>query len=282
MARPVDIIGHRGARGLFPENTIEGFRQAIALGVRYFELDTGVTADGVAVVHHDPHLNPNLARDAQGAWIEEPPPAIHDLTFQALRTYDVGRIRPGTVYRMLYRQQKGMDGARIPTLEDVLRACPDARFIVELKTDPSRPHVTVPPETMAEIVLSAIDAADAADRVIVESFDWRGPRHIRRIRPSMPLAWLTRDASSADIELWRGAASVKASCPAAIAAEGGGIWAPAWETLTHAAVQEAHQLGSPVVPWTVNRRLSMRRLIDWGVDGLITDRPDRALLEVRR
>lgn len=281
MTRPVDIVGHRGARGLFPENTIEGFRQALALGVRWFELDVGVTADGVAVVHHDLRLNPAIARDAQGRWIGGAGPAIRDLTFDALQVYDVGRIRPWTRYRLLHRHQKSLDGARIPRLDDVLRQCPEARFIVELKTDPRFPEATVSPELMAETALAAIDAAGAGDRVVVESFDWRGPRHLRRIRPSLPLAWLTRDGAAWDAALWRGGGADTGSAPAAIAAEGGGIWAPGWESLSRAGVAAAHRLGVRVVPWTVNRRQAMRRLIAWGVDGLITDRPDLAMREVQ-
>lgn len=286
MTRHVDIIGHRGARGLFPENTLEGFQLALALGVRWFELDVGVTADGVVVVHHDLALNPAIARDASGRWIEGTPPAIHALTFDASRTYDVGRIRPGTSYGLLYLHQKGQDDVRIPTFESVLRLSAEAHFIVELKTDPRHPGETVSPEAMAAAVLAVIDAVGAADRVVIESFDWRGPQYIRRIRPAMPLAWLTRDETVRDAALWWGDVPRWTSIPAAVAAQGGQmgghIWAPAWDSLTKVQVAEAHELGLRVVPWTVNRRTAMRRLIGWGVDGLITDRPDAAIEETRR
>ena len=86
LTRPVAVIGHRGARGLFPENTIEGFRAAHALGVRWFELDVGMTADGAVVVSHDLALNPAITRDAAGRWIDAPGPPIHGLTLAALRT----------------------------------------------------------------------------------------------------------------------------------------------------------------------------------------------------
>ena len=183
MMRRVEVIGHRGARGLFPENTIEGFRRCLDLGVRSFELDVGMTADGVVVVSHDPALNPAITRDAAGQWLSGPGPLIHDLTFDALRSYDVGRIRPVSEYRMRHRMQKGQDGARIPTLRDVLLLSADATFIVELKTDPRYPGTTAEPAALAEAVLMVVDAAAPAARVILESFDWRGPRHIRRVRP---------------------------------------------------------------------------------------------------
>lgn len=276
MTRRVGIVGHRGARGLFPENTLQGFTATWAMGVTAFELDVGLTRDGVVVVHHDLLLNPDITRDASGRFLPDHGPAIHDLTFAALQTYDVGRIRPASRYRMAHRAQKAIDGARVPTLDTVLRACPDARFIIELKTDPRFPDRSVSPEHLAEAALGVVDAVGAAGRVTFEGFDWRGPRHIRRLRPEIPLAWLTREETVRDAPLWLGRTCSPETIQAAITEEGGGIWAPAWDGLTRAAIDEAHRLGLLVVPWTVNRLMPMRRLIRWGVDGLITDRPDRA------
>lgn len=283
MTRQVEVIGHRGARGLFPENTIEGFRDAIALGVRSLELDVGMTADGIVVVSHDLALNPAITRDASGQWLSGTGPLIHHLTFAALRTYDVGRIRPGLRYGLLRRAQTGRDGARIPTLEEVLRLSSELTLIIELKTDPGRPGATAHPVALADAVLAVVDAAGASARVILESFDWRGPLHLRRTRPEIKLAWLTRPETTRDAALWWDGLTPAAfgkSVPAAVAACGGPIWAPAFATLTRASVREARDLGLSVMPWTVNLRAIMRRLIAWGVDGLITDRPDLAMAEV--
>src|SRR4051812_24085001 len=112
-----DLQGHRGARGLFPENTLEGFVAAAALGFHSFEIDIAVTRDGVPVLHHDPHLNPDTARTPDGAWLPERGPLIRDLNLAGLAAYDVGRIRPGSAYAALYPTQRPIDGARIPTLE---------------------------------------------------------------------------------------------------------------------------------------------------------------------
>jgi len=280
MTRQVEIIGHRGARGLFPENSLEGFRDCLDLGVRSFELDVGMTADGVVVVSHDLALNPAITRDAAGQWLNGPGPPIRDLTLDTLRSYDVGRIRPATPYRMLHRAQKGRDGIRIPTLEDVLRLTHAATSVIELKTDPRHPEWTADPAVLAEAVVAVVDTTGAAKRVVLESFDWRGPRHVRRIRPELALAWLTREETVRDAVLWWDGVTPAGhgnSVAAAVAAEGGQIWAPAFETLARETVAEAHRLGLRVIPWTVNRRAAMRRLIRWGVDGLITDRPDVAM-----
>lgn len=269
---PFELQGHRGARGLFPENTVEGFVAAFALGVTAFELDVGMTADGVVVVSHDLALNPDIAREPDGAWLVGPGPTIRSLRFEALRGYDVGRLRPGSAYAALYPEQRPVDGARIPTLAAVLAAVPDAFCNIEIKTDPRLPEATAAPEALAEAVLAVVDAAGAANRVMIESFDWRGPRHVRRLRPAMRLAWLTRAETERDAALWwdRGGPA-----PESVAAEGGDTWAPAFADLTEDAVARAHALGLKVIPWTVNLPADMRRLIAWGVDGLISDYPDR-------
>ena len=98
-AMAIDLQGHRGARGLLPENTLPSFERAIALGVTTLEMDVGVTKDGVVVVHHDRRLNPDLARGPDGQYVRAPAPTIHSLGFEELQRYDVGRLRPGWIKR---------------------------------------------------------------------------------------------------------------------------------------------------------------------------------------
>jgi glycerophosphoryl diester phosphodiesterase len=273
------VQGHRGARGLFPENTLEGFQAAWALGIRAFELDVGMTADDVVVVSHDPALNPDITRGPDGAWLRGRGPLLRSLTMAGLAEYDVGRVRPWTAYAARFRVQRPIDGARVPALAAVLAALPEAWFTIELKTDPCRPDWTVPAEVLADATMAVVDAAGAAGRVMLESFDWRGPRHVRRQRPEVPLAWLTRAETVRDARLWWGGASPEdfgGSVPKAVAAEGGQVWAPEHPGLTEVEVAEARAVGLGVLPWTVNRAADMRWLIGWGVDGVITDRPDVA------
>jgi glycerophosphoryl diester phosphodiesterase len=276
MSPPL-LIGHRGARGLFPENTIEGFTATVALGVDAIELDVGVTADGVPVVCHDPALNPDLVR-AGGAWLAARGKLIRHLTAGELAAYDVGRARPGSPTAVANPEQSPADGARIPRLDRVLAAT-DTHLIVELKTLADQPDWTVSAPEMAQAVVDAADRAGAAARITVESFDWRGPRYLRRTRPDIQLAWLTRAATVAEARLWwdgPSPADFGGSVPRAVAAEGGPCWAPEHAGLTPELIGEAHELGLRVLAWTVNRPEDMRRLIGWGIDGLITDRPDLA------
>jgi glycerophosphoryl diester phosphodiesterase len=274
---PFDTQGHRGARGLFPENTLEGFLAAAALGVAAFELDVGMTRDGVVVVAHDPALNPELTRDEAGVWLTGTGPLISKLHFSDLQRYDVGRLRPGSRMAGLFPEQRPHDGARIPTLAAVLATLPHARFTIEVKTDPRHPDWTAPAAVLADAVLAVVNEAGAADRVMIEAFDWRVQRHVRRTRPDIRLAWLTRAETVRDVALWWDQACAAPSVPARVAAEGGPVWAPDYLDLSEASIREAQALGLAVLPWTVNQVEDMIRLKHWGVDGLISDRPDLAL-----
>ncbi len=261
----VELIGHRGARALFPENTIAGFRTAMAAGVGSFEIDVGMTRDGVVVLSHDACLSHDLTRQS-GVWLPAAGPALHDLDFADLARFDVGRLRPGSDTARRFPRQTPSDGATIPTLADVLRLNGSTRWTIEMKTAPNRPWLTAPPEAMAEAVAAVIDEADAAQRVVVQSFDWRGPRHLRRRRPDLTYAWLTARSTRA----WRGG---QARLPDTVVEEGGGTWSPQHRELTRPLLDRAHRAGLRVVPWTVNRPDTIARLAWWGVDGLITDDP---------
>lgn len=279
MTRPCLIIGHRGARGLYPENTLAGFAGALAVGADALELDVALTSDGVVVVSHDPALNPNLTRDAFGAWLQGPGPLIHTLRATDLGSYDVGRLRPATTYAAQFPEQSACDGQHIPELANVLQVHHATPFIVELKTFPDRPNSTATGPEMAEAVVAVADAAGATSRISIEGFDWRGPRHLRRIRPDVRLAWLTRAETVRDAQLWWDGphpSDYGGSVPRTVAAEGGPVWAPDHADLTHELIDEAHSLNLLVIPWTVNSVTDMARLIGWGVDGIVTDRPDRA------
>ncbi|HKM65128.1 MAG TPA: glycerophosphodiester phosphodiesterase family protein [Acidisphaera sp.] len=249
----MQIIGHRGARGLFPENTLAGVAGACAIGVDAIEFDVRLTADSVVVVHHDSLLNPETTRARGGTWLAKPGPSIAETQSAALAAYDVGRAAPGSRTARRFPHQTPIDGARIPRLDDVLALRPRPRLLVELKP-------AADPAALADAVAAAVRAA-AADAVL-ESFDWRALRHLQRAAPDLPLAWLTEAADAAD-------------APERVAAHGGQVWCPSIATLTRALMRRAKAAGLRVVPWTVNAPSAMRRLLDWGADGLITDYPDR-------
>ena len=120
--KKVELQGHRGARGLLPENTLPSFARALEIGVDTLELDVGVTRDGVVVIHHDRRLNPDIARGPDGQWVSAPTPTIFSLLYEELQRYDVGRIRPGSEYARRFPHQTPIDGTRIPRLAQLLAA----------------------------------------------------------------------------------------------------------------------------------------------------------------
>ncbi|HEX9707450.1 MAG TPA: glycerophosphodiester phosphodiesterase [Steroidobacteraceae bacterium] len=286
-----DLQGHRGARALWPENTLAGFAQALAIGVRTLELDCGVTKDGVVVVSHDRVLNPDHTRDAEGRFLETTGPLIRELTYAELQWYDVGRIRPGSDYAARFPEQRAVDGERIPRLADVFALVQRSgnarvRFNIETKIDPTQPETTVAPEAFVAALIGVIHAAGMEARTTIQSFDWRTLVLVRKQAPEIAVVALTDQQPDEDtMEVgkpgaspWLGGLDVDdyaGSVPRTVQALGARVWSPHALDLDQRSVAEAQKLGLTVVPWTVNDAKDMERAIALGVDGLITDRPDR-------
>jgi glycerophosphoryl diester phosphodiesterase len=285
-AAAFDLQGHRGARGLAPENTLPAFERALAIGVSTLELDIGVTADGIVVVSHDPALSPAIVRDPSGKWLPARGPLLKDLTLRELQVYDVGRIDPATPYARTFATQQAVDGARIPTLAQVFelvraRGAAHVRFNIETKLSPQQPQDTVSAEAMTDALLQAIRAAGVRERVSIQSFDWRTLQRVQQREPGIPTVYLTIQTANNDNTkdgTWTAGlrlADHGGSVPRMVKAAGGKVWAPNAGALTQALVREAQALGLQVIPWTVNNPADMERIVGWGVDGLITDYPDR-------
>jgi glycerophosphoryl diester phosphodiesterase len=286
-----DLQGHRGARGLAPENTIDGFATALRTGVTTLELDVGVSKDGVVVVSHDRLLNPDHTRGPDGQFLSGPGPAIRSLTLKELKQYDVGRLKPGTAYAAAFPLQQPIDGARIPALSEVFELAKrmdakQVRFNIETKLTPSSGAETPDPESFAALVAAVVRAAGMADRVTLQSFDWRTLMALRRIAPEIERACLTVETAEDDNiqrgrpgpSPWTAGLDVDdfgGSTPKLVAATGCHIWSPYHRNVSAEFMADAKDAGIRVIPWTVNEPADMTRLIDLGVDGLISDYPDR-------
>jgi glycerophosphoryl diester phosphodiesterase len=284
-----DLEGHRGARGLAPENTLPAFATALSVGVSTLELDTAITKDGVVVVSHDARLNPDITRGTDGRWLNAPTRAVRELTLDDLGHYDVGRIRPGSQYSYSFPDQKRMDRVYMPTLAQVFALARsagngDVRFNIEIKTSPKKPEDTLAPEDFARKLLALIEREGMGSRVIIESFDWRALKAVHTLAPSIPTSYLSSQQGSLDNiaagepegSAWTSGVQFRdhGSIPKMVKAAGGAIWSPNFRELSAELVMQAHELGLQVIPWIVNNTDDMARLITWGVDGLITDRPD--------
>ncbi len=290
-ARAFDLQGHRGARGLAPENTLPGFAAALSLGVDTLELDTGVTRDGVVVISHDTTLNADITRGPDGQWLEGRGPAIRSLTYAEILRYDVGRIRPGTAYAKRFAEQKPVNGTRIPRLEDLFALVKRSgntlvRFNIETKLSPNAPEETLAPEDFARALLAAVRSAGMTSRVTVQSFDWRTLRVVQKEAPEVATVYLSAQqkwldniaADRPEGSAWTAEVQARdhgGSVPRMVKAAGGAVWSPYFGDLTEARLREARELGLKVVVWTVNEEEAIGRMLDLGVDGIISDRPDR-------
>ncbi len=299
-ASAIEIQGHRGARGLAPENTLAGFEVALSVGVDVLELDVGMSADGVPVISHDRRIKADLAR-RDGVWLSEDGPALMDLPYAQIRLLDVGRIRPETRYAARFARQAGRDGEPVPRLADlfdmVTRAGADhIGFNIEIKTSPLAPEETFPAARIADAVVALVRTNGLAGRVSIQSFDWATLVHVQRTAPAIKTAYLTASQRWLD-NLERGKPGKSpwtagydldqfgagpSAVPRAVAAAGGTIWSPYFKEVSAEALAEARSLGLRVVVWTVNAASDMARMVDLGVDGIITDVPDtlrRVLVE---
>ena len=288
-ATAFDLQGHRGARGLAPENTLAAFRRALEIGVTTLEIDVAITRDDIPVISHNAELNPDLVRDDRGNWLTGPGPAIRTLSLDELKRYDVGRANPSTRHAQDFPEQKAAEGERVPTLAELLALVRlsdrRVRLNIETKLAPNDAN-TADPTTFVRTIVDVLNDARMIDRVTIQSFDWRTLIEARRVVPHIATSCLTIESGNMNTMTpaddgpspWHAGLRVAAhggSVPALVKAAGCGTWSMYWPNLTSALVSEAHAMGLEVLPWTVNDPADMARLIDMGVDGIITDYPDR-------
>lgn len=284
-----DLQGHRGARGLAPENTLPAFAAALAVGVHTLELDTLVTKDGVVVIHHDRDLNPATTRGPDGQWLAARGPLVRALAFEELQRYDVGRLNPALKYGATYPEQRPADGTRIPRLTDlfdVVRRSGNTavRFNIETKLVPQAPEATPEPEPYARMLVDLLRAEGMAARATIQSFDWRTLQAVQKLAPEIPTVYLSAQQRWLDnIAAGNPAGSPwvagfqhaqHGSVPRMVKAAGGAVWSPYFGDLDAAKLAEARALGLKVVVWTVNDPGQIRAMLELGVDGIISDRPD--------
>ena len=291
-ARAFDLQGHRGARGLLPENTLPAFERALRIGVTTLEMDAAVTADGVVVVSHDPVLNPDLVRGPDGQWITQPL-VIRQLTHAQLQAYDVGRIRPGSNYARTFAQQQPLDGTRMPTLAAVFElvkklGADQVQFDIETKMDLRTPENTLPPQAFVEALLKVVREAGMEDRVMVQSFDWRTLQVVRSAAPKIRTVYLSsqpaRGGGNLESPVFTAGYTLAehGSVPGMVKAAGGHVWSPNFGALTAEGVKLGQSMGLKVIPWTVNEDADIERMLALGVDGIISDYPDRVRTAMQR
>ena len=297
QAGAFDLQGHRGARGLAPENTLPGFERALAVGVTTLETDIAISRDGVLLLSHDPALNPDITRGPDGQFLSGRGPVIWHTGFAELQRYDVGRLKPGTRYAAQFPAQQPHDGARLPTLEELFALVrkpgrEGVRLALEIKVTPTAPDETQAPEPFARALVDAVRAAGLQQRTTILSFDWRALQAVQKFAPEIATVYLTIQQRNFDnVAAGKPGGSAwtagfqhaeHGSVPKMIHAAGGRVWSSFHGDLDAAKVKEAQGLGLTVLAWTVNDPAQIARVLDMGVDGIVSDRPDLVREELQR
>lgn len=270
-----DLQGHRGARGLLPENSIPGFIRALELGVNTLEMDVVINAQGHVVVSHEPWMLATICSHPDGRPVtaeEQESLNIYTMDDAVLASYDCGsRGHPD------FPRQQALKTSK-PLLADVFIAVkqfeasgqrPPVRFSIEIKSRPEFDAIYHPP--VAEFALAlyqVIDEFGLLERSAIQSFDPRALEAVHRIDPGMATVWLISNEESLAANLAK--LSFKPS-----------VYSPDYRLVNPELIHQLRQRDIQLVPWTVNEPEVMRQLLEWGVDALITDYPDLALEVLR-
>jgi len=258
-ASSIQVHGHRGARAVRPENTLPAFEYAIQIGADVLEMDLAVTKDNVLVVSHDPEMNRKICRGPAG------PHVIREMTMEQLRQWDCGSLRNPD-----YPKQQPVPGTRVPALDEVLSLAGRGSFgfNIETKIFRDKPHLTPTPEVFASLLLEAIRRHKLEKRVIVQSFDFRTLHAMKKLAPEIKLAALLENGAERDFV----AVARRAGAP---------VISPQFRLVTPDRVRAAHDAALEVVPWTANTPADWDRLIDAGVDAIISDDPAELIRHLR-
>lgn len=294
------VIGHRGAAGLMPENTLPGFEKALQLGVDALELDVRMTQDQQIVVHHDPCLNRDMTCLPNGKRLTHDTKAIRDLSYEDLSYYKVGQLDQSSLYAEKFPDQVPVPGARIPLLKDVLLLARDyqAPVYIEMKTDlGGGSHSLLSDEEInifAQAVVDVIRDCQVVDQTIVMSFDWRGPLAAKAYDSRVTISFVTVENGYHDNSVWRyrkgsspwlagyRVSDFDGSVPKMIKAAGASGWNAYHRDVKKEDVLEAQALGLNVIVWTPDTKRDQKKMLDFGVDGITTNRPDRLLRLLKR
>nr|WP_254448818.1 glycerophosphodiester phosphodiesterase family protein [Spirosoma rhododendri] len=271
-----DIEGHRGCRGLMPENTIPAFIKALDLGVTTLEMDVVISQDKQVVVSHDPYFNADFSIAPDGKPVDKARQKelnLYRLAYDEIRRYDTGSNgNPKFPEQQRLKAYKPLLSEVIERVEAYRQVhnLPPVAYNIELKSEASEYNISQPePAPFCDLVQTVLKDRLPANRIIIQSFDFAVLKHWKQQAdaghyPTVRLAALVENLRGAEKNL-----AELGFKPA--------IYSPYYRLLSRKTIQSLHEQGIQVIPWTVNQRKDMERLKRWGIDGLITDYPDRAV-----
>lgn len=264
LSKMIDIQGHRGCRGLFPENSMIGFEKAIELGVHTLELDVVISKDKKVVVSHEPFMNHEITLDVQGNPIsknDELNYNLYQMSHDSIRQYDCG-----SKHHPRFPNQEKVKVSK-PLLSEVIQMAEaktdkTIRYNIEIKRTPSNDEIFTPKVAeFVRLVIYVIQKHDLNNRVNLQAFDLETLEEIKKQAPSIKIALLVDGGESIDEKLQQLSFSPE-------------IISPYYKLLTQENIENYKKKRFLIIPWTVNKKSDMLQLIDWNVDGIITDYPN--------
>ncbi len=265
---PFDLQGHRGCRGLMPENTIPAFIKAVDLGVNTIEMDVVITSDNQVVVSHEPYMLSVTCLDSTGEAIpkdKEKDYRIYGMTMAEVRKFDCGsKLNPGFPDQVKMKVTKPLLSEVFAAVEEYLKlkGLPPVQYNIEIKSDASADGVFQPkPDVFVDLMMGVITESGTGANCIIQSFDLRPLKVMHQKYPEIKTAILI-----ANIKSIEGNLEVLGYVPE--------VYSPNYLLMNKKAVRQAHQYGMKIIPWTVNKHSDMLKMKNLGVDGLITDYPN--------
>ncbi len=267
----IEVHGHRGARGHFPENSLPAFQYALESGVDYLEFDLGVTKDRVVIVSHNSEIDPSLCL-SKGAKKIEGLILLKDLNLEEVQSFDCGSLK-----QERFPKQKLIANTKMPTLEEVISlinksSLPSAQNVqinIEIKSDPLHPEWTVPIDEFAKKVLDVVNKYSFAHRTVIQSFDERALRAVRNLDSKIRTSYLSDESFSEDH--FKRALDLKVN-----------IYSPNLWKFTKYDAKKIQKKGLRVLPWTANSEFEWDYLLNRGVDGIISDYPAELIAHLKR
>ncbi len=280
----VRIIGHRGARGLYPENSLLGFMNVLKAGIEIIELDIVFSKDSIPIITNDQDISPFFCRDSKVEFIKDKI-KISALNAEELYTNDIGRFNPETEYGKYFPEQIQLDGVFMSSLQELLNLVqlPEyqhAILLIEIKSDPD--ILDKDRKKIISVLAKQIKDANLINRVIFHSFDWALLSQCKHHAPGILTSYLTKTIHDDDIDIqvsnW--ISSIEevqnpSAIPEKIYEAGGSIWCPHFKEITKDSLSAAKKYNLLVFAWTVNEPTDIDIMIDLGVDAIVTDYPPR-------
>ncbi len=286
----IKIYGHRGARGDLPENTLESFKYLFENNINAYETDILISKDLIPVITHDFRLDPSFTKDGEGNWIDNEDIKIFDLTYDELLKFDVGSLNKLSRYGRRFINQRSLENQKIPKLSELLElssknVSENLIINLEIKSTPDEENLTPSPKDMVKLVMKEVNQSNLKEKIIFSSFDWRILREIKNQNPKIARAYLTfQQEMGTKIKKtiynkspWMDFMPFynNYELPKIIKELGGKAWHPFYRDITKKIVDLSHEENLTVNVWTVNKEYDMLKMIEYGVDGIMTDYPLR-------